>query len=182
MDDVSRIRTECGLRYYHNYRVSAGNNERIYYGGVPQILQTDEHCFMDSALCEHFTVLMGIAWSVFSRAAMANLLTNSPGRLYQIALISTTSLLRLSSIHIMRNQNPGHLHSTCILNKLRIHSTYMLSFATLRNGVMSMYSPYRTPAHKMNDWNLQLRRVTSELLTRDKKSGIMHVRSAVNSF
>jgi hypothetical protein len=88
------------------------------------ILQTDEHCFMDSMLCDHFTVLMGIAWPVFYRTVMTNLLTNSSGRLYQIAPISTTSLLRLLPMHIMRSQNLGHIPSKCILSKS--HTLYAI--------------------------------------------------------
>ena len=42
----------CHQRYYLNYQVQKSSSERVYYGGVPDIIQVAQHFFFESALLE----------------------------------------------------------------------------------------------------------------------------------
>ncbi|KAF7979107.1 hypothetical protein HWV62_43638 [Athelia sp. TMB] len=57
--------TRCSIRYYHNYYVQKGL--RIYYHApsgfkVPNVIQIEEHIFIEAKLCEQFTLSMLFAW------------------------------------------------------------------------------------------------------------------------
>ena len=52
----------CHQRYYLNYRVQKSSSERVYYGGVPDIIQVAQHFFFESALLEFFAVSQLFAW------------------------------------------------------------------------------------------------------------------------
>ena len=52
----------CHQRYHLNYRVHQASSERIYYDGVPEIIQVAQHFFFESALLEYFAISQLFAW------------------------------------------------------------------------------------------------------------------------
>jgi hypothetical protein len=50
----------CQVNYHHNFRVEAG--ERIYYDGIPEIIQVGEHQFVEQQVVEMWINLMLVSW------------------------------------------------------------------------------------------------------------------------
>ncbi|KAH7927102.1 hypothetical protein BV22DRAFT_1103930 [Leucogyrophana mollusca] len=53
---------KCHHRYHHNYRVHKSSSERLYYGGVPRVIQAAQHFFLESSLLELFAVAKVFGW------------------------------------------------------------------------------------------------------------------------
>jgi len=54
----------CSINYHHNYHVE--NNWRIYYHGVPEIIQVSKHQFVEQKVIELWTTLMLVSWYINS--------------------------------------------------------------------------------------------------------------------
>ena len=52
----------CHHQYYLNYQVHKASSERVYYGGVPEIIQVAQHFFFESALLEFFAINQLFTW------------------------------------------------------------------------------------------------------------------------
>lgn len=52
----------CRSRYYHNYRIDQVTLTRVYYGGIPDVIQVAQHYYIESALLEMFTNQMVFSW------------------------------------------------------------------------------------------------------------------------
>ncbi|KAI0311184.1 hypothetical protein OF83DRAFT_1069232 [Amylostereum chailletii] len=50
----------CKIRYYHNYYTE--DKAQCYYGGLPDVIQIEDHAFLETTLCELFTTLTLLAW------------------------------------------------------------------------------------------------------------------------
>jgi hypothetical protein len=46
----------CRINYHHNFKVAKA--EHIYYGGIPTIIQTSEHQFVERRVIEMWITLM----------------------------------------------------------------------------------------------------------------------------
>ncbi|KAL1937192.1 hypothetical protein VTO73DRAFT_14465 [Trametes versicolor] len=57
----------CHSNYHHNFVVQAG--VRIYYGGVPDVIQVSEHKFVERRVLELFTALSLYSWTSSTNAA-----------------------------------------------------------------------------------------------------------------
>ena len=55
--------TVCEINYHHNFKVSKG--ERVYYGGVPDVVQISEHQFVEHQVIEIWLSLLD-HWYVFT--------------------------------------------------------------------------------------------------------------------
>ena len=55
--------TVCEINYHHNFKVSKG--ERVYYGGVPDVVQIGEHQFVERQVIEIWLSLLD-HWYVFT--------------------------------------------------------------------------------------------------------------------
>ncbi|KAK7020302.1 hypothetical protein R3P38DRAFT_3194859 [Favolaschia claudopus] len=53
---------ECHRRYHSNYYVHKESSLRVYYGGVPNVLQVATHFFIESSLLELFANGMVFGW------------------------------------------------------------------------------------------------------------------------
>lgn len=57
--------TACHRQYYHNYVVHQDESTRTYYGGHSlQLIQINEHVYIECAPCEQFATMMATAWLV----------------------------------------------------------------------------------------------------------------------
>jgi len=54
----------CGTSYRHNYSVGRNSGHRIYYGGVPEIIQVGEHHFIEGKVLNLFIGMMLTAWYI----------------------------------------------------------------------------------------------------------------------
>jgi hypothetical protein len=55
----------CHKRYYHNYIVHMGESFRTYYpASTIQLIQINEHTYIERAVCENFATMMANAWCV----------------------------------------------------------------------------------------------------------------------
>jgi hypothetical protein len=63
---VNYSNLECNRRYYHNYYVHKQSSLRIYYGGVPNVIQVAQHFFIESGLLELFANGTVFGWWVYS--------------------------------------------------------------------------------------------------------------------
>lgn len=53
----------CQIRYYHNYYFHVLQQTRHFYvSQIPQFIEIGDHTFVESDLCELFTLLMLFAW------------------------------------------------------------------------------------------------------------------------
>ncbi|KDQ05857.1 hypothetical protein BOTBODRAFT_60845 [Botryobasidium botryosum FD-172 SS1] len=52
----------CRTSYYHNYRVDNATSSRLYYDGVPDVIQVAMHYYIESTLLESFATYMLFAW------------------------------------------------------------------------------------------------------------------------
>ena len=52
--------SECRTNYYHNFRVKAA--VRIYYDGIPDIIQVGEHQFIEGKLIRLWIMMMLVSW------------------------------------------------------------------------------------------------------------------------
>ncbi|KAI0310124.1 hypothetical protein OF83DRAFT_1071058, partial [Amylostereum chailletii] len=57
---TSLLCTGCDIRYHPNYYVV--DKVRCYYGGVPERIHFEQHAFIETELCELFTMCMLFAW------------------------------------------------------------------------------------------------------------------------
>ncbi|KAF9540662.1 hypothetical protein CPC08DRAFT_770760 [Agrocybe pediades] len=53
---------KCNRRYHLNYAVHAQSDTEEYYAGVPSVIQTSKHHFLDTALLEYVTYSMVFGW------------------------------------------------------------------------------------------------------------------------
>ncbi|KAG9317734.1 hypothetical protein JVU11DRAFT_1951 [Chiua virens] len=65
----------CGINYHHNFTVR--NGQRVYYGGVPDVLQVGEHQFVEKHVIEMWMSLMD-TW--VSASSCANIYNRSLSR------------------------------------------------------------------------------------------------------
>ncbi|KAL4257788.1 hypothetical protein AB1N83_013934 [Pleurotus pulmonarius] len=79
---------KCHTRYYHNYRVHG--QTRIYYEGVPNIIQVAEHYFMESALLE--LIATGKVFGWLSGTNWARIYNTSLGHPQQYIINNSTAL------------------------------------------------------------------------------------------
>ncbi|KDQ11488.1 hypothetical protein BOTBODRAFT_35366 [Botryobasidium botryosum FD-172 SS1] len=69
----------CRTSYYHNYRVDSATSTRVYYGGVPDVIQVAMHYYIESSLLESFTTYMFLAWvSATNCARVYNMKDSDP--------------------------------------------------------------------------------------------------------
>lgn len=82
------------------------NNIREYYGGVPEVIQVSQHCFISSDLLEFFATSKTFGWYVLSSLKLAGNFTHE--------------YTRLSSMNCARiyNQSIGILHAEVTNNPL----------------------------------------------------------------
>ncbi|KAI0309790.1 hypothetical protein OF83DRAFT_1157459 [Amylostereum chailletii] len=57
---TSLLCTGCKIRYHPNYYITDG--VRCYYGGVPDTIQFEKHAYIETELCELFTMCTLFAW------------------------------------------------------------------------------------------------------------------------
>ncbi|KAG6914131.1 hypothetical protein DXG01_002276 [Tephrocybe rancida] len=57
-----KFSTSCNRRYHHNYSVHNKTSTRLYYGGVPDVIQAAQHFFMESSVLELIANGMAFAW------------------------------------------------------------------------------------------------------------------------
>ncbi|KDR76382.1 hypothetical protein GALMADRAFT_480195 [Galerina marginata CBS 339.88] len=69
----------CNTNYHHNFSVKSGF--RLYYGGVPDIIQIGEHQFFEKKVLNIFIAMMLISWTSATNAA----------RIYNMSFTSTDS-------------------------------------------------------------------------------------------
>ncbi|KAK7035094.1 hypothetical protein R3P38DRAFT_2518773, partial [Favolaschia claudopus] len=53
---------KCHRRYYNNYYIDHTASLRVYYAGVPEVLQVATHFFIESALLKVFANGMVFGW------------------------------------------------------------------------------------------------------------------------
>ncbi|KIK74931.1 hypothetical protein PAXRUDRAFT_174302 [Paxillus rubicundulus Ve08.2h10] len=52
----------CLHQYHHNYVVCKVDDARVYYGGVPEVIQVATHFFIDSQVLEMFATAKVFGW------------------------------------------------------------------------------------------------------------------------
>lgn len=52
---------ECKVNYHSNFYVHQGR--RVYYGGIPDIIQVGEHQFVERKVVELWVTLMVVSWT-----------------------------------------------------------------------------------------------------------------------
>ncbi|KAF8168383.1 hypothetical protein B0H34DRAFT_779734 [Crassisporium funariophilum] len=57
----------CNVNYHHNYRVF--NGQRIYYDGIPELLQIGEHQFAELKLVRMWIMMMLLSWTSATNCA-----------------------------------------------------------------------------------------------------------------
>ncbi|KAG2139346.1 hypothetical protein DEU56DRAFT_871163 [Suillus clintonianus] len=59
---VSTYCRQCHTRYYHNYRIHNADSTRMYYAGVPSVIQAARHFYIEAALLELFAATKVFGW------------------------------------------------------------------------------------------------------------------------
>ncbi|KIJ57565.1 hypothetical protein HYDPIDRAFT_104097, partial [Hydnomerulius pinastri MD-312] len=88
MHSTSTYCRECHRRYHHNYIVHNGSNSRMYYNGVPAIVQAATHFFIDSQVLELFASAKVFGWYGLRLSSM------NCARIYNIALADCHAYIR----------------------------------------------------------------------------------------
>src|SRR6267378_3573637 len=63
----SQTKLGCNVNYHHNYRVFQG--QRIYYDGLPDIVQIGEHQFAERKLINMWILMMVLSWTSATNCA-----------------------------------------------------------------------------------------------------------------
>jgi CxC5 like cysteine cluster associated with KDZ transposases len=119
------------MRYHYNYRVHADATLRTYYMGIPTFIQSSQHFFIETSLCEIFATMMNCAWCVID--CLMRMLPNiaSAGRQLPTVQEYIIVLLRLhrSKYCFQVTGNPNLL---CIMMIYGMLFMCMRSFLTVK--------------------------------------------------
>ena len=73
--------TGCKVRYYPNYYI-INNSQQFYNSNVPRYIQIEDHAYVETDLCELFTLYMLFGW--ISSQNCANILNASIKRKFTL--------------------------------------------------------------------------------------------------
>lgn len=164
------------MRCYSNYYVHEGM--RCYYGGVPDMIQLEDHAFIDATLCEHFTLYMGIAWWVTTSVWLRYLTYNNIFIGFLLIIAQTFTTLRTTTI--VYRARVFHIHSLWARNKCFALSLSMLFWGNGLNGRWPWSC--QMVVIKTQGWRKQLRWGITWLSKRGRKKRCMHVKYANGSY
>ncbi|KAF8158569.1 hypothetical protein B0H34DRAFT_656485 [Crassisporium funariophilum] len=137
----------CNQQYHHNYSVHSQTNLQEYYGGIPNVVQVLQHCFVDCALLDFFATSKVFGW--LSSMNCARIYNQSIGHLHAVLLNNPQAFP--AGLYVRYSDNSGsHMQTLPDLQDKDILNGFFLYSLLLDHAELGtvLHLEHNAPSHK----------------------------------